>query len=154
MNCQLVPMDRSHLAQVAAIERACFSHPWPAALLEQELENSLLSLMVAEGEDGTVLGYSEVRTVLDEGTLEKIAVAPAFRRRGVAEKLLRFSLRWGETRLAFLTLEVRESNFPAIGLYEKLGFQVVGRRKNYYREEHEDALLMTLTFSQEAKETE
>lgn len=140
-------MDKSHLDQVEAIERACFSHPWTRELLEQELYNDLISLVVAEGEDGTVLGYGEVRAVLDEGTLEKIAVAPAYRRQGVAEAILRAYLRFGQARLAFLTLEVRESNSPAIALYEKLGFQVVGRRKNYYRELHEDALLMTIDFT-------
>ena len=146
MNYKLVPMDKSHLSQVAAIERECFSHPWSEALLEQELYNDMISLVVAEGEDGTVLGYGEVRAVLDEGTLEKIAVAPAYRRRGVAEAILSAYIRFGKANLAFLTLEVRESNTPAIGLYEKLGFETVGRRKNYYREEHEDALLMTVEF--------
>ena len=146
MNYKLVPMDKSHLPQVEAIERACFSHPWSAALLEQELYNDMISLVVAEGEDGTVLGYGEVRAILDEGTLEKIAVAPRFRRQGVAEEILKSYLRLGQAHLAFLTLEVRESNAPAIALYEKLGFREVGRRKNYYREEHEDALLMTVEF--------
>lgn len=146
MKYRLVPMDKSHLPQVAAIERACFVHPWSETMLEQELYNDMLSLVAAEGEDGTVLGYGEVRAVLDEGTLEKIAVAPAFRRQGVAEAILRAYLRFGASHLAFLTLEVRESNAPAIALYEKLGFQVVGRRKNYYRELHEDALLMTVEF--------
>ena len=87
-----------------------------------------------------------MRAILDEGTLEKIVVDPRFRRQGVAEEILRAYLRLGQAHLAFLTLEVRESNVAAIGLYEKLGFQVVGRRKNYYREEHEDALLMTVEF--------
>ena len=154
MHYKLVPMDQSHLAQVGEIERACFSHPWPVDLLEQELYNDMISLVVAEGEDGTVLGYGEVRAILDEGTLEKIAVAPAFRRQGVAEEILKAYLRLGQAHLAFLTLEVRESNTPAIRLYEKLGFQIVGRRKNYYREEREDALLMTITFGQEEKGTE
>ena len=69
MNYKLVPMDKSHLSQVAAIERECFSHPWSEVLLEQELYNDMISLVVAEGEDGTVLGYGEVRAVLDEGVL-------------------------------------------------------------------------------------
>ena len=146
MQYKLVPMDKSHLAQVGAIERACFSHPWSEQLLEQELYNDMISLVVAEGEDGTVLGYGEVRAILDEGTLEKIAVAPQFRRQGVAEEILKAYLRFGQAHLAFLTLEVRESNAPAIALYQKLGFQEVGRRKNYYREVHEDAILMTVEF--------
>ena len=143
---RVVPMDPSHLPQVLEIERACFSHPWTEGQLAEDLRSDMLSLTVAQGEDGAVLGYGEVRTILDEGTLEKIAVAPAFRRQGVAEAILGAYLRSGAARLAFLTLEVRERNAPAIALYEKLGFRVVGRRKNYYRELHEDALLMTVDF--------
>ena len=146
MNYQLVPMDKSHLPQVAALERACFSHPWSEAMLAQELYNESVSLVVAEGGDGTVLGYGMVRAVLDEGCLEKIAVAPAFRRQGVAEEILKAYLRLGQAYLAFLTLEVRAGNAPAIALYKKLGFREVGRRKNYYAEDHEDALLMTVDF--------
>ena len=152
MTYKLVPMDRSHLEQIARLERECFSSPWSEEMLAQELYNDNASYVVAQGEDGTVLGYGEVRAILDEGTLEKIAVAPAYRRQGVAEAILGAYIRFGQAHLAFLTLEVRESNAPAIALYEKLGFQTVGRRKNYYREEHEDALLMTITFSEE-KET-
>ena len=96
--------------------------------------------------EDALLGYGEVRAILDEGTLEKIAVAPAYRRQGVAEAILSAFLRFGQAHLAFLTLEVRETNAPAIALYEKLGFEPVGRRKNYYRQLHEDALLMTRTF--------
>lgn len=146
MNYRLVPMDKNHLPQVAALERACFSDPWSERLLEQELYNDLISLVVAEGEDGTVLGYGAVHAVLDEGCLEKIAVAPSFRRQGVAEELLGAYLRFGKEHLAFLTLEVRQSNAPAIALYEKLGFAVVGRRKGYYSDTKEDAILMTVEF--------
>ena len=126
MNFRLVPMDRSHLPQVLAIERASFAHPWTEEQLVEDLYNDLISLVAAEGEDGTVLGYGEVRAILDEGTLEKIAVAPAFRRQGVAEAILGAYLRFGAAHLAFLTLEVRAGNAPAIALYEKMGFQTVG----------------------------
>ena len=128
MNYRLIPMERAHLPQAAELERQCFSDPWTEAQLAGELDNELLSLSAAVGEDGTVLGYAEVRVILDEGTLERIAVAPRYRRQGI------------------LTLEVRAGNAPAIALYEKLGFRQVGRRKNYYRAEHEDALLMTVEF--------
>ena len=146
MNYELMPMDRSHLPQVAAIERESFSQPWSERLFADELFNDTVSLIVAEGEDGTVLGYAELQVILDEGCLEKIAVDPKYRRQGVAEELLGAFLRFGRANLAFITLEVRESNAPAIALYEKLGFQQVGRRKNYYAEVHEDAILMTVEF--------
>ena len=146
MQYKLVPADRSHLPQLAALERACFSHPWSEAMLAEELYNDNASLVAAEGEDGTVLGYGMVRAVLDEGCLERIAVVPAYRRQGVAEELLSAFLRFGQAHLAFLTMEVREGNAPAIALYEKLGFREVGRRKNYYPESKEDAVLMTVEF--------
>ena len=130
-------MDRSHLPQVLAIERACFSKPWSEQTFADELYNDAVSLVVAEGEDGAVLGYGEVSVVLDEGCLEKIAVA---------EEILGAFLRFGEAHLAFLTLEVRASNAPAIALYEKMGFETVGRRKNYYADLHEAAILMTVEF--------
>ena len=154
MNYKLVPMDRSHLPQVAALERACFSDPWSERLLEEELYNELISLVVAQGEDGTVLGYAAVQAVLDEGSLERIAAAPACRRQGVAEAILEAYLRFGRAHLAFLTLEVREGNAPAIALYEKLGFAAVGRRKRYYADTREDALIMTLEFAHETAYTE
>ena len=143
-------MDAALLPQAAALERACFSHPWTEKALAEDLDNELLTLLAAVGEDGTLQGYGEVRTVLDEGTLERIAVAPQFRRHGAAEALLRRFLDDGREKLAFLTLEVRAGNAPAIGLYEKLGFEVVGRRRNYYREEGEDALLMTVVLRHDA----
>ena len=146
MQYQLVPMDRSHIPGIAALERACFSRPWTEAMLEEELYNDAASFIVAEGEDGAVLGYGEVSVVLDEGCLEKIAVAEDSRRQGVAEEILGAFLRFGEAHLAFLTLEVRASNAPAIALYEKMGFETVGRRKNYYADLHEDAILMTVEF--------
>lgn len=150
MEYQIIPMTPAQLPQAAALERACFSHPWTEQALAEDLDNELLTLLAAVGEDGTLLGYGEVRTVLDEGTLERIAVAPQFRRHGAAEALLRRFLDDGRGKLAFLTLEVRAGNAPAIGLYEKLGFEVVGRRRSYYREEGEDALLMTVVLRHDA----
>ena len=150
MEYQIIPMTPAQLPQAAALERACFSHPWTEKALAEDLDNELLTLLAAVGEDGTLLGYGEVRTVLDEGTLERIAVAPQFRRHGAAEALLRRCLDDGRGKLAFLTREVRAGKAPAIGLYEKLGFEVVGRRRNYYREEGEDALLMTVVLRHDA----
>ncbi len=152
MNYKLVPMDRSHLEQVAALERLCFSRPWSQKMFEEELYDPNVSLVAAQGEDGTVLGYGMVSAVLDEGCLEKIAVDPACRRQGVAQAILSAFLRFGRVHLAFLTLEVRAGNAAAVALYQKLGFEEVGCRKNYYTEPTEDALLMTVDFMKEREE--
>lgn len=146
MTFQLVPMDRSHLSAVAAMERECFSAPWSEDMLAEELYHDNASYIVAEAEDGTVLGYAGLQAVLDEGYITNVAVAPAFRRQGVADALVAAFCRFGKAKLAFLTLEVRASNAAAIALYEKHGFSPVGRRKNYYDHPTEDAVLMTLRF--------
>ena len=146
MYYEIVPMDRSHISQIAQLERECFSTPWTEAMLEEELFNPQASFIVAEDGEGNVLGYAGLHVVLDEGYIDNIAVEPDARRHGVASALLDVYCRFGAVNLAFLTLEVRASNDAAIGLYEKLGFQTVGRRKNYYAQEHEDALLMTAEF--------
>lgn len=150
MDFQLVPMDKSHLSQVAQLERENFSQPWSRDSLESELYNTTVSMIVAESEDGGVLGYGVLGVVLDEGCLEKICVQPPLRRQGIASAILRAFLRYGQANLAYITLEVRQSNVPAIALYQKLGFREVGRRKNYYQEPREDAVLMTAEFSHEA----
>ena len=150
MEYNIVPMDRSHIEQIAALERECFSTPWSEAMLTEVLFDSQASFIVAESEDGGVLGYAGLQVVLDEGYIDNIAVEPDARRHGVASALLDVFCRFGAANLAFLTLEVREGNAPAIALYEKLGFREVGRRKNYYAEDHEDALLMTMEFGDRA----
>lgn len=149
-NYRLVPMDRSHLHEIAQIERDCFSDPWSEASLEEELYNPLASFIVAERHDGAVLGYAGLHAVLDEGYIDNIAVRADYRRQGIAEDLLNVFLRFGQENLAFLSLEVRPSNEPAIQLYYKYGFVQVGRRKNYYENPREDAIIMTLEFNSNA----
>lgn len=112
-------------------------------MLLSELQNPPAVYLVAEGDDGTVLGYAGMHCVLDEGYITNVAVLPARRKEGVASAILLKLLARARLRgLQFLTLEVRESNTPAISLYEKFGFAPVGRRKNYYTEPTEDALLL------------
>ncbi|HIR85170.1 MAG TPA: ribosomal protein S18-alanine N-acetyltransferase [Candidatus Galloscillospira excrementavium] len=149
MNFKLVPMDRSNVADVEAIERECFAQPWSADMLAQELYNDSASYILAVAEDGTALGYAGLTVVLDEGSIDKVAVKGKYRRMGVADALVDAFVRFGRAHLAFLTLEVRASNQAAIALYLKHGFTQVGRRKNYYAAEHEDAILMTLEFRPE-----
>lgn len=148
MSVRIVPMTAAHLPQVAALEKLCFpADPWSEGLFQDALESPHTTILVAEGEDGTVLGYAVLSAVLDEGNLDNIAVAPRCRRQGVGDALLSALTDFGRTRLSALFLEVRSSNLPAIALYEKHGFVPVGRRRNYYETPREDALLMTLEVS-------
>ena len=151
MNYQLVPMTEELIPQIAALERECFSHPWSEDMLREALWNECAVIVAAVAEDGTVVGYAGLQTVLDEGYIGNVAVAPAYRRQGVGDELIAAFVRFGAAKLAFLTLEVRASNTPAIRLYEKHGFREVGRRKNYYDDPKEDAILMTLEFDHEAE---
>ena len=146
MNYTLVPMDRSHLAGVAELERLCFATPWSEAMLAEELYNDTASFIVAEGEDGSVLGYAGLHVILDEGYIDNVAVRPDCRRQGIADRLLDVFCRFGEEKLAFLTLEVRPSNEAAVALYQKHGFQEAGRRRDYYEAPKEEALLLTRQF--------
>ena len=144
MDFRLLPMDRSTVPDVAAIERECFSQPWSEDMLAEELYNDNASFIVAVADDGTVLGLT---VVLDEGYINNIAVKGQYRRMGVADALLGAFIRFGEAHLAFLTLEVRASNDKAISLYLKNGFVQEGRRKDYYKDPGEDAIIMTRRFN-------
>lgn len=139
---QIIPMEARHLDALAEIERLCFPVPWSAEQLREELGGNLF--LVAEDETG-VLGYVGCQVVLDEGYITNVAVHPRARRRGAARALLeRLQADAVRRELAFLTLEVRASNAPAIALYEGAGYQSVGIRRGFYREPKEDAVLMTL----------
>ena len=147
MRYKLVPMDYDNVDQVAEIEKACFSKPWSRQMLLDAMENLSAAMIVARAENGIVLGYAGLTVVLDEGYINNIAVLEEYRKQGVASALLEVFIRFAEANdLAFLTLEVRASNAPAIALYGKHGFEEVGRRKNYYDAPKEDALLMTRYF--------
>ena len=150
MNLRIVPMTTAHLPSLVALEQICVpADPWSESLYRAALDNPAVAILLAEGKDGALLGYAVLSTVLDEGSLDNIAVAPEARRNGIADALLSALTAFGREHLTCLMLEVRASNAPAIALYEKHGFAAVGRRKNYYDAPREDAVLMTLTFGPE-----
>ena len=100
--------------------------------------------------DNHFVGHGGFTAVLDEGYITNIAVHPDHRRKGIAYMLTEeLKNKATELKLSFLTLEVRESNLAAIKLYEKSGFQVVGKRKSFYSDPKEDAILMTYYFKEE-----
>ena len=140
----------SDLDALVELERACFSVPWTREQLKCEFPDARHEFLVAEGEDGSLLGYVAMMTVLDEGDISNVAVAPAARRRGIARALVAQMLQLAQRReLSFVTLEVREHNDGAIALYQQAGFVPVGRRRSYYERPREDAILMTITLSKE-----
>ena len=149
---QIVPMNGDHLEEVAELERICFSTPWSRNMLAEELENDLAAFLVALDDAGRVVGYAGLQVVLDEGYITNVAVRPESRRQGVAGKLLQVFLNFAEANhLAFLTLEVRASNYDAIALYGSRGFRSMGRRKNYYEHPKEDAIIMTRSFREDGE---
>ena len=139
---EYVLMKKEHVAQVAQLEKLCFSLPWSENAISGELTNPL-SLWVVALDGNCVAGYIGSQSVMGEADMMNLAVLPDYRRQGIGEKLV-ISLveRLLENAVTSLTLEVRASNAGAIALYEKLGFQQVGRRPNYYKNPKEDALIL------------
>ena len=145
---KIEPMADCHIAGIAALERACFHAPWSENALREELGNES-NLFFTAVQDGEVVGYLGCQTVLDEGYITNVVVAPGHRRQGIASALLAALQRGAaEKNLSFLTLEVRVSNEAAIALYEGFGYVPVGKRKNFYTDPAEDALLMTCYFNE------
>ncbi len=129
-----------HIKALAALEKECFSDPWP-----EDMIGRMADKFTVATEGDALMGYIVLSTVLDEGNIDNVAVSPAYRRRGAADALVADAVaRSRDMGLAFLMLEVRAGNEPAIALYRKHGFVEVGRRKNYYEKPREDAILMTL----------
>ena len=137
-----VLMDETHISAVAEMEKLCFSDPWSVNSITSELNNPLSLWLVAMDEDKLV-GYVGSQSVLGWSDMMNLAVLPDYRRQGVGEGLVKELIeKLQEQKNTCLTLEVRSSNAPAIGLYEKMGFVQVGKRPNYYRNPKEDALIM------------
>ena len=135
-----------NLEDIFKIEESVFAHPWSLESLKNLLEdNNSVAFVAVDNE--VICGYCGVNTILDEGYITNVAVLENYRNQGIGRILVNALLDFAEEKsLAFLTLEVRKSNTPAINLYSKNGFEKVGERKNYYTSPTENALLMTKYF--------
>ena len=141
---RLVQMTHADLEQVLAIENRSFASPWKRQHFDHELHGNRFSRNRVARLGPAVIGYASVWHLEGELRINNIATHPDYRRRGLGRWLLRALL--GEARTAgcgTATLEVRDSNEAARELYRREGFQEVGRRKNYYQMEGEDAVLMS-----------
>lgn len=140
------PMREADLPRVMQIEVVCFSTPWKENTFRSLLRRTDTDLYVAEGEDeGRILGYTACWTVIDQSELGNVAVAPEARGQGIGGALVDTVIERVKERGAHeLFLEVRESNVVAQAIYRERGFAVVGRRRSYYAQPTEDALVMRL----------
>ena len=137
------PMTEADLPRILELEQRCFPDPWTVGVFRSSMADELELWLVCE-QDGRILGYAGMQSVLDEGYIDNIAVCPAARRRGAASALLAaMETEAAARQLSFLSLEVRAGNAPAIALYTRFGFQLIGKRPGYYLRPKEDALIMT-----------
>jgi ribosomal-protein-alanine N-acetyltransferase len=142
-----VPADAAPLVR---IERHCFSDPWTESSFREALESPWSFGLVAQT-NRAISGYLIGREVAGTGEVLNLAVAPAFRRKGVARALLRAGIGFlRRRRVEEVFLEVRESNQSAQALYLSAGFRPVGQRAGYYRNPKEDALVLWLPLEQHA----
>jgi ribosomal-protein-alanine N-acetyltransferase len=146
---RMLPAD---LPDVLVIERASFSMPWSRGAFLYEIEQNQVARCWVGREDGRIVGYICLWDVADELHVTNIAVHPDVRRRGIARALLESVFGHGRASGSrMVLLEVRPSNAEAIALYDSFGFRAVGRRRGYYYDTGEDALVMEALVSSVAR---
>lgn len=129
---------------IGVIEKECFSVPWTSRSIESQImtDGSICVLIRDDRSDNRPVGYICGQSVSDECELYRIAVLPAYRKQGIADRLMSYFLdKCRENGIKNVFLEVRCDNEPAKHLYGKHGFCEVGRRRNYYTEPICDALI-------------
>lgn len=138
------PMRRDDIQAIAMLEKRIFASPWSENALLSELLNPRARYVVLE-RGGEIIAYAGCWLVYEEAHVNNVAVAPKYHRRGLGERIMRELARvvFSEGGTS-MTLEVRASNGAAQSLYAKLGFTQRGRRKKYYSDNQEDALVMWL----------
>lgn len=142
---QMREMTEEDIPDVMEIEKRSFISPWTRGMFAQTLKSPVARNLVMT-EDGDILGYVIFYRAGLEVHIMNIAVSPGRRRRGIGRDMMERVL--GNARMDSVEecfLEVRETNFPAQGLYERLGFKRIGKRKGYYTETNEDAIVMALS---------
>lgn len=146
MNVRIRKMTVDDVPAVARIDKMSFTLPWPEHSFRYEAaDNRVARCYVAEDDEGQIVAMIVSWIILDELHIATIAVHPSFRRQGIGAKILTEALKEGQrvgVKRAFL--EVRVGNEGAQAMYRRFGFEVTGKRPHYYRDNGEDAILMTL----------
>jgi len=137
-----VPLAEEHLKEVLAIEKEAYAEAWTLGMFRQEIRSVMSSFYVAYLDD-TLIGYVGLWKVLEEAHITSVTIRKEYRGQGYGRILVSFILSLAaNSGLTEATLEVRESNAPAIHLYETMGFQRTGLRKGYYAKTNENAIVM------------
>ena len=147
-------MDVTDVVEVAELEQELFSDPWSVDSFVAEVERKpeIGWPIVLRGEAGELVGYAVVWFIVDELHIGNLAVRPERQGRGIGAEMLACILEEGRRRsLSFATLEVRPSNRAALALYDRFGFRKVTVRKNYYRDNREDALVLACALDRAAE---
>ena len=145
MNLLFRKMTLEDLAAVVELDQISFSLPWPERSFRFELTDNIASRCWVAEVDGRVVGMVVGWMLVDEMHIATIATHPEFRRQGIARKMLSHTLLQAIDEGAQSSfLEVRESNLAAQEMYRQFGYQATGRRRRYYRDNDEDAILMNL----------
>jgi ribosomal-protein-alanine N-acetyltransferase len=146
MTISVRKMEPGDIPAVVEIDRTSFSLPWPESSYRYEIhDNTASRCLVAVDEDNGIVAMIVSWMIIDELHIATFATHSGYRRKGIGKLLLRAALNEaseGGARRAFL--EVRESNEAAQAMYGAFGFKIAGRRPKYYRDNDEDAILMTL----------
>ena len=139
---RVLPLTEEHWSAAALLERDCFGEEITAQAFGRFASAPANHYFCVVNETGEMMGYGGISLVADEAEIITVAVAPLYRRRGIARCLMEHMLRLADQTRASVYLEVRESNIPARNLYAALGFSDAGVRKNYYTSPRENAVLM------------
>lgn len=140
-------MREEDLPEVIAIEKQCFSNPWGKDTFRGEIQNRAISfpMVAVHRQERKIVGYIIFWLIGDEAQINNVAVHPDYQGQGYGEMIMKYALdQLRSFGTHFVTLEVRVSNTRAFNLYKKLGFAVLGVRKEYYSNPTEDACVMGL----------
>lgn len=142
---QIITLDASRIDEIMEVENLSFTVPWSKNALVEELTRNMFAAYIGAVVDGKIVGYAGMWKVIDEGHITNIAVHPSYRCMGIGSQLIGGLIKIAcKEHLVLLTLEVRQSNAAARSLYSKFGFTVEGIRKQYYADNNEDALIMSM----------